>query len=286
MSGRFALASLAMICLSGVAQAAENPGARSPFLQKMKFEVYASGVNAVSAELQVDLREKDRYRMIFGAETEGFLASMVPWEGTFESKGWVLPGGKQQPELHQSIASWKKEQEIKTYHYSKDGTFLGIETKYTTKKPKNEVPDKALTDQTTDVLTATLVMMEELAKGKKCDSYSEIYDGKRRYGMSFQHQRYVMIKPSRYNVYSGPAVECIVEVIPRGGDWGKKPRGWLSIQEQGRARGTMPTVWFAMVGENNNIAVPVRVRVKTAYGTLFMHMTYFERGDTILTQKK
>lgn len=281
--GLRALTALALVSPSASAQAQQ---AKSPDVQRMKYEVYASGVDAVSAEMQIDLREKNYYRMIFGAATQGFLASMVPWEGTFESKGWMMQGGKRQPEMHESIASWKKEREVKTYRYGKDGSFIDLMTSYTTKKPKKETPDKKLTDQTTDVLSATLVMMEELARGKKCDGYSEIYDGKRRYGMAFQHQRYVMIKPTRYNAYSGPAVECVVEVTPRGGEWHKKPRGWLSIQEQGRERGTMPTVWFAMIGENNNIAVPVRVRVKTAYGTLFMHLTYFERGNLVLTQKK
>lgn len=270
-----ALALLGSFAVFGPAYAQEN-AAPPAKLQKMKFQVYTSGVNAVTAEMQIDLSQKNYYRMIFGAATQGFLGSMVPWQGTFESKGWVLQGGKHQPEMHESIAQWKQEREVKTYRYAKDGKFVDLETSYTTKKPKKEIPPVELTDDTTDVLSATLVMMKELTQGKECNGYSEIYDGKRRYGMEFQHQRYVMIKPTRYNVYSGPAVECTVEVKPRGGEWHKKPRGWLSIQEQGRERGTMPTVWFAMIGEKNPIAVPVRVRVKTAYGTLFMHLIYYE----------
>ncbi|MCB1591059.1 MAG: DUF3108 domain-containing protein [Alphaproteobacteria bacterium] len=265
---------------SGQAQAQ-----KAPKVQKMKYEVYASGLNAVTAEMQIDLDNPGTYRMIFGAATQGMLASMVPWQGTFESKGWLLQNGHHLPEMHESIASWKQEKEVKTYHYGRDGKFKSIETTYTTKKPKKETPDPALTDNTTDVLSATLDMMKALSKGSECNGYSEIYDGKRRYAMEFQHQRYVMIKPTRYNIYSGPAVECIVEVKPRGGEWHKKPRGWLSIQEQGRERGTMPTVWFAMIGDKNPVAVPVRVRVKTAYGTLFMHLTYYETEGVKLSKK-
>lgn len=258
------------------AKAQEQEKQAPPKIQRMKYEVYASGVNAVTAEMQIDLSQKNYYRMIFGAATQGFLANMVPWQGTFESKGWILSGGKHQAEMHESIAQWKGEREVKTYLYGKEGNFISLETTYTTKKPKKEVPPLELTNDTTDVLSATLVMMKSLVQKQECNGYSEIYDGKRRYAMEFQHQRYVMIKPTRYNVYNGPAVECVVEVKPRGGEWHKKPRGWLSIQEQGRERGTMPTVWFAMLGDKNPVAVPVRVRVKTAYGTLFMHLTYYE----------
>ena len=73
-----------------------------------------------------------------------------------------------------------------------------------------------------------------------------------------------------------------VEVKPIAGRWYEKPRGWLSIQEQGRKLGTMPTVWFAQLKETATV-VPVRVRVKTEYGTLFMHMTNYESGDIKLS---
>jgi hypothetical protein len=61
-----------------------------------------------------------------------------------------------------------------------------------------------------------------------------------------------------------------VEIEPISGEWAKKPRGWLSIQEQGRERGTMPTVWLGKFDEDGP-AVPVKILVKTAYGALVMH---------------
>ncbi len=259
--------------------------AQASNLQKMKFEVYAGGVNAVTANLLVDMRKDGRYRMMFGAKTQGLLGSMVPWKGTFESDGWVIKHGEYRPELHESVASWMDEVETKSYRYKRDGSFVDLTTKYTTKKPKVKIPDEKLTKDTTDVLAATLTMMSHVAQGNDCNGTADIFDGKRRFAMEFRHQRYVMIKPTRYNIYDGTAIECVVEVTPKGGRWHKKPRGWLSIQEQGRDQGKMPTVWFAIIGDEN-IAVPVRVRVKTDYGTLFMHLTEYESGDIKLTGKK
>lgn len=245
----------------------------------MEYEVYAGGINAVQASMEMDFREKGRYSMVFGAKTQGLLGSLVPWEGTFESRGWALKGGERIPEKHESIAVWQGEHEVKTYSYDKDNGFQSLTTTFTGKKPKKENPDKELTEGTTDALTATILVMEHVSDGGLCDGSSEVFDGKRRYELIFRHQRFVQLESTRYNVYSGPAIECTVEVRPIAGKWYSKPRGWLSIQEQGRERGTMPTVWMAQVVPNA-VVVPVRVRVKTAYGTLFMHLTKYDSGDT------
>lgn len=250
----------------------------------MEYNVYAGGLHAVKADMALDYRKSGHYSMVFGAETRGLLGTLAPWKGTFESRGWALEDGRRMPELHESIAMWRDEREVKTYHYTKDGGFKDLVTLYNGKKPKTTVPENALTEGTTDALTATITMMEHLSDGGKCEGESEVFDGKRRYKLIFKHTHFVMLKKTRYNAYNGLAAECTAEIQPVSGAWHKKPRGWLSIQEQGRERGTMPTVWMAQVTENA-VVVPVRVRVKTAYGTLFMHMTRYESGDIVLKTK-
>ncbi len=254
--------------------------------QKMKYEVYAGGINAVKAEMELDYRKKGHYSIKFEAETRGLLGSLVPWQGIFETTGWLLGGKfKIMPELHESIALWRDEKEVKSYYYNKNGSFEKMVTLYKHKKPKTKIPDEKLTKDTIDALSVTLMVMEKVADGGKCEGKKDVFDGKRRYSLIFNHKGFVNLKKSRYNAYAGMAAECTVEVKPIAGAWYKKPRGWLSIQEQGRKRGMMPTVWLAQVRENA-VTVPVRVRVKTAYGTLFMHMTKYESGDIILSSEK
>ncbi len=260
---------------AGLAQAADYD------LQKMKYDVYAGGIHAVKADLTLDYTKKGRYAMMFGAETRGLLGSLAPWVGTFESEGWVSDKRKLVPDLHESIAMWRDEKEVKTYNYDKNKGFVDITTTYVGKKPKTEIPESDLTKGTIDALTATMRIMEKVSDGGKCEGESEVFDGKRRYKLIYKHIGFVQLEQTRYNAYSGPAAECTVEVEPVAGRWHKKPRGWLSIQEQGRDRGTMPTVWMAQVVPGA-VVVPVRVRVKTTYGTLFMHMTKYESGETVL----
>ncbi len=67
--------------------------------------------------------------------------------------------------------------------------------------------------------------------------------------------------------------------MPLAGKWHAKPRGWLSIQEQGRKLGALPTVWLANM-EHGAPAVPVRLRVVTDYGTLYMHVIHYTNDKT------
>ena len=239
----------------------------------------------MQAKLDIDLRKKNGYSLVLDAKTRGFLGSLVPWEGTFESHGWVLKGGKYQPQKHQSTASWRKETDKKEYLYNKDGSFksLRITDKHSDAELR-EVED-ALTNGTVDTLTATLRVLEHYNEKGECNGTSEVFDGKRRFKQIFKHSKAVTLEQSKYNIYGGPAAECTVEVVPVAGEWHKKPRGWLSIQEQGRDRGMMPTVWVAQISEDGP-AVPVKIRVKTAYGTLFMHLAEYKSAETFLIAKK
>ncbi len=250
--------------------------------QMVQYDVYAGGIHALQSNLNIDVNGNDRYNLDLTAQTFGLLGKLAPWQGKFESHGWQSKEFK--PELHQSTTIWRGEKEVKKYSYVKDGSFQS----YSVTDDKNEglpkkVDDK-LTQGTSDVLTATLNTMQAIAQTNKCEGATEVFDGKRRFKLIFKEKQQVELEATRWNVYSGPAVECSAEVQPMAGKWHEKPRGWMSIQEQGRERGTMPTVWFANMTKGEP-AIPVKVRVKTSYGTLFMHMTKYETVGKSLALK-
>lgn len=248
----------------------------------MTYDVYAGGFHVVAANLDIDLTKSGHYDLELGAHTRGFLGKLAPWKGVFETHGWS--GKSLQPEMHRSITTWRDEEEIQTYLYNKDGSFKDYSVKEHNKPLESPPRDKILTENSTDVLTGTLEVMEKLSAGGKCTGSSEVFDGKRRYRMIFKEQKRVELQASKYNVYAGPAVECTVEVEPVAGKWHEKPRGWMSIQEQGRKQGTMPTIWMAQVDEGQP-AVPVKIRVKTEFGVLFMHLTSYQNGQKQLALK-
>jgi hypothetical protein len=267
-------------CLVGIenVQAADKNNT-----QKMQYDVYAGGIHALKASLNIDQSKKNRYEISLAAQTFGLLGRLAPWQGLFKSKGWDTSKGFV-PELHQSVAIWRKEEEIKKYHYKKNGKFAGYSLKDDSNDGSLKKVDNKLTQGTSDVLTATLNTMQSIVAHNKCEGSTEVFDGKRRFEMIFKEKRKVELTASRWNVYSGPAIECSVEVAPVAGKWREKPRGWMSIQEQGRERGTMPTVWFAQM-EEGQVAIPIKVKVKTSYGTLFMHLTHYETAGQKIALK-
>lgn len=273
------------VCLAYIASGgASNTAHAEAAEQTMVYEVYAGGIHAVQATLDINIEDK-RYDLELGAQTRGFLAKLAPWFGTFETQGWVVGKDDFRPEQHKSTATWRGEKEIKEYNYGKDRSFKGLLITDHNKPTKKKDVDDELTQGTTDALTAALLAMNSVARGDGCKSETEVFDGKRRFKMKFNFLKDEQLKRSKYNIYDGPSVKCTVEVEPVAGGWHKKPRGWLSIQEQGRERGTMPTVWMGQINEGMP-AVPVKILVKTAYGNLFMHLAEYRSKEKLLVAEK
>lgn len=276
---------LTLLCPAFILNLSIPANAAEKNQQHLVYEVYAGGIHAVQATMDIDLRKKGKFSLVLDAATRGFLGSLIPWKGTFESHGWIVKDGKYQPQKHQSTASWREEIDVKEYLYNKDGSFKSLRiTDQHSDAELREVEDE-LTNDTVDVLTATLQVLKSYNKTGKCEGESDVFDGKRRFKQSFKHEKEVTLEASKYNIYGGKAAECTVEVTPVAGAWHKKPRGWMSIQEQGRERGTMPTVWIAQI-DKDAPAVPVKIRVKTAYGTLFMHLAEYKSAETTLVAEK
>ena len=274
-----------LLCLAFITSINTAKPAHADEKQTMFYDVYGGGFHVVDGRLDVGLSKQGRYDLTLFAKTHGFLGRLAPWHGTFESNGWALAKNDYRTELHRSITTWRDEEETKTYSYNKDRSFNKLVIKDHDKEPYTYKTDQELTGQTTDVLTATLMAMQEVVKTQNCNHDSNVFDGKRRFKLKFKHKGHEELSTTRYNIYDGPSTVCVVEVIPDGGAWHKKPRGWMSIQEQGRDQGMMPTVWMAQIREGEP-AVPVKIQIKTAYGSLFMHLAEYRSGSTKLISPK
>jgi hypothetical protein len=236
----------------------------------LTYDVYAGGFHALDALLTIK-NDTKKYDVKLTAETQGILKKLANWSGEFETKG-LISKSIPSPLVHNSSSIWKEETESKTFKYNGWGKFISYKV---SKAGENTTPadlDKSLAVGTTDNLSATLRMMLDMPKNKVCNGNSLVYDGDRTYRLVFAETSTEVLEKTDYNAYQGSSVSCTVEVKPEGGKWRKKPRGWLSIQEQGRQKGSLPTIWFGQLAERPDLYVPVKIRVKTEYGTLFMHL--------------
>jgi hypothetical protein len=260
--------SLMMLCVAGAAQAADQP-------VRLTYQVYAGGFHVVQTDFDLVLKQST-YNAVLGVYTRGFLGSLVPWKGSFATTG-VRTKDHFQVRQHVSSAIWKGSEDATTYDYDAKGQFKKLKKIEggVDKTPKDL--DPALTKDTTDILTGTLNMMAKAKNGKGCDGSAEIFDGRRRFTLIYKPLGWETLKKSKYGLYEGAAMKCTAEVKPNGGAWHKKPRGWLSIQEQGRKKGALPTLWLAEV-DPKLPPVPVRIMLKTDYGTLFIHLSNLSRA--------
>ena len=237
----------------------------------LTYDVYAGGIHALNAKLTIK-KEPTKYDIILNSGTQGFLKKMANWSGRYVSKG-NIKGGKPFPRLHESSSTWKKKTEIKTFKYDGKGHFKAYKSVEADVDTTPKDIDLSLAEDSTDILSATLQTMMAFPKSKICSGQELIFDGDRNFRLTFSDTKVEQLKKSDYNIYEGQAISCKVEVKPEKGKWRKKPRGWLSIQEQGRKKGELPTIWFGQVEGQPDLYVPVKIRVKTDYGTLFMHLT-------------
>lgn len=243
---------------------------------RLTYDVYAGGIHAMTAILSVQ-QSQTNYKTNLSVETYGLMKRLADWRGSFRSEGWRITSDQHRPRLHISEAIWKGEVEHKEYTYSKNGNLTSYKV---TEAGKNKTPDMidpALTKHTTDILSATLDTMDSLNKTGACNQTRTIFDGDRTFDTIFKTAKTEILKQTKYNVYQGASVACTIEVKPKAGKWHEKPRGWLSVQEQGRKQGTMPTIWFAKLSNDKHAPyMPVKVQVKTDFGTLFMHLTSYK----------
>ena len=243
---------------------------------RLTYDVYAGGVHAMQANLSIN-QKKSAYKLSLNVETYGLLKSLADWRGRFSSHGVRVSSALHKPRQHISEAIWRGELEKKTYNYNQAGHLISYTVIENGQNRTPEDTDPSLFKNTTDILSATLDVIDDLRVNDKGNKTRTIFDGDRNFNAIFKAAGTEILKQTKYNIYAGKSILCTIEVKPNGGKWHKKPRGWLSIQEQGRKAGTMPTIWFAKLSADPSAPyMPVKLRVKTDYGTLFMHLTSYK----------
>lgn len=262
---------LCLLIIGGMAGWGESARAASRVTTVLSYDVYAGGIHALDAGLAIR-KTSGRYDVALTAETQGMLKSMANWSGKFTTGG-LIKNGQLYPQKHRSASTWKNSTETKTFTYDGKGHFVSYNVNEGDRDTTPKNIDPGLAKGAIDNLSATLRVMLALPRTGSCAGSSLVFDGDRSYRLVFADPQKEDLKKSDYNIYEGPSVSCTVEVVPEKGTWRKKPRGWLSIQEQGRQKGALPTIWFGTVAGQPDYAVPVKIRIKTDYGTLFLHLT-------------
>lgn len=243
-----------------------------PYAIKAEYAVFASGFRTLAATANIR-EERENYATYVTIETDGLLGKLAPWNGILTSTGrFDEVTGQRLTSMHSFDNIWRGSNKRVEQHYDNAGRLIEIRTKEDNRPDEIKSPDPTLINGTTDILSAALEVSRIIKDTGSCNSSQAVYDGKRRFILSFKEKSREIINASKYTSFDGEAIKCVVEIEPDGGKWRDKPRGWMSIQEQSKKKGTPPLIWFGRATADSEVYIPVKLQVKTSYGTLMLHL--------------
>jgi len=233
---------------------------------KVTYGIYAGGFHVMDMKGVYTL-EDDYYHLEMDMETVGMLGAIAPWSGVIFSEG-VNKGVESFPRRHEFIATWRGKDEITTFTFDESGALESYVLREDDGTVKEEMPDaEVMAGSPIDMLSALFRVMNN----DTCEMTPVALDGKRSFEMVFTAIDEVMMEPSRYSAYAGPAEICEIEIVPVAGKWREKPRGWMSLQGQAKGKGQLPRLWFGKIRDDMP-PIPVRFTIKTNYGSMLMHL--------------
>ncbi len=241
----------------------------------LSYDVYAGGFKALKADLGLDL-DATAYDMELAARTEGFIGDLFPWEASYSTSGHA-EDGTLVPTLYTSKSSWRNKVKFTEMTFDPTGKVLKTTTQEGKKTTVNRDIKKELAENAVDMLTGTLLMMQNAKNSDKCEGTFPVFDGKRRFDITLKDKGIDNIAKSKYSQFSGAALKCTVTVVPVAGFKEKdKKRGWMAVQNHTAEYNKQPTIWLARLEEGGPV-VPVRMEIGSAYGTVVAHLAKSEK---------
>jgi len=234
---------------------------------RLGYAIYAGGFHVLDASIVLDLG-RDAYTVEVNAQTQGILGTLFPWQTAARSDG-KLKAGTAEPRIHRQTGKWRGEDRAVSLYYDGSGSVIAEVRPPDDPDEREPVPPE-LVPGTTDPLSAVLSVAGAVAVGRGCSETVPVFDGRRRYDLTFQAMGSRTLPPNRYSLFSGPAVQCQVTSKMLAGGW-KKSGGWASDDE----KKTPVSLMLAPVVEGMP-PVPVRLEGHHRFGEVIMHLTSAE----------
>ncbi|HYI72412.1 MAG TPA: DUF3108 domain-containing protein [Skermanella sp.] len=245
--------------------AASQAGAAEPV--RLGYAIYAGGFHVLDATIVLDLG-REGYTVEVNAQTQGVLGTFFPWQTLARSDG-RMNAGEAVPRTHKQTGTWRGKDRAVNLYYDGSGSVLAEVRPPDDPAEREPVPPE-MVPGTTDPLSAVLSVAGAVAVGRGCSETVPVFDGRRRYDLTFQEMGSRNLSPSKYSVFSGTAVQCQVTSKVLAGNW-KKDGGFASDDEKRKPVALM----LARVVEGMP-PMPVRLEGESRFGEVIMHLTSAE----------
>ncbi|HAT35550.1 MAG TPA: hypothetical protein DCS82_07530 [Rhodospirillaceae bacterium] len=238
---------------------------------KLSYEGYLGPFYILSATVDLDLRN-GRYRVITEGETKGFASWFFSWTNRAISEG-TRENGTVKPESHRMRAHWNDKQRSAYLKYGEGGP--AVETII---PPAGEVENppvpSTLIANTVDPLAMALKLIVAMAKDKECPGTYRVFDGRRRYDLSFTPGEQTDLSENASTIFSGTAQSCVMGIHRIAGFWKDSK---LVTKTKTDAR-----VWLAKPHASVPL-LPVKFEAGYRFGNIRIYLTRLQTGELVRT---
>ena len=269
---RAALGLVAGFALSVTAGAGSNARASDGYA--LVYDVFVGGLHlgAVEASLRI---EDERYAFTLVGAPRGIAAVFSNAQyaaGAVGPLGSGPVGDGAMPETFAVLGRWGGEERVRTVDFEPDGSIEVFRDPDEDEIETDPIPDDMLVD-VLDPLSAGLTLILALNRGEQCIDNVPVFDGERRYDLTFTSRGETVLPPSRRNVYDGPAITCLARMVPLAGAWidREDDEAWDEEDYEQRQRDFI-RIYFASPIEGG-LLLPVRGEGEGRRGAIFIHLS-------------
>ena len=247
------IAVLALMCAAaGPAEAAQSD-------LMLAYDVRYGGVTVMKVEARLNLAAgSDRsYAVALEGRTVGLLNTVKPIIFTATSKGVSSKGGFQ-PALYATTTVKRDKRKGLSIAFTPNGTPV---TQFIPADDAEELPPAALLEGIVDPASAFLGLVRSVAETAACSGTAGVFDGKRRYDVTFTSLPRETLQKTSHSPYAGEARRCRVKLRPLHGFKPGKRRPLDGTE-----------LWFADVLDGAP-PLPVRIETEISLGAVRLELT-------------
>jgi hypothetical protein len=246
----------AAILAATLCAAATPTGAAAESDLLLTYDVRFSGVTIMQAEARLNLAEgvDERYEVGLKGRTVGLIDRLKPIAFTAASEGAASPAGLQ-PVLYSTSTAKRDKRKGLTVAFAPETVPV---TQFTPPDDAEEPVPPELLEGTLDPASAMLALVRSVARTGSCAGSQAIFDGKRRYDVTFADLPKQRLE---HEAYAGEASLCRAQSRPV---FGFKPGKRAPLD------GTI--LWFGQVLEGAP-PLPIQVETEISVGAVWMELT-------------
>lgn len=258
---------IALLILSGL------PAAAKDRTLKLGYDVYLGGLNIFY--LDVNLRmDGDRYEIFGGGETKGMARMMWRWAVEASAKGVV--NGKGIESMTYDVATKRKGKHRKMrLTFTEDGAYLiSRNPKDTPAKRKRRKLPKSIPTGTLDPISVSMAVATAAAKGQACRGKYPVFDGNRRYDLTFTRMGEEHLSKPGYSIFSGRAIRCSFAMKRISGF--RRNRVALRFWDEEELE--PPQIWIGRLVRSLPL-VPIQFQADFNMGYMIIYLSKAEYGN-------